>query len=142
MNHETMTVHSALCELKMLDKRIQKKIRETSFCANVRHSLSKINGRPISEYEKSVQEAYDSIVGMIARRKAIRNALSLSNAAPAGGSVVGQGTAFPGLTVEVREAEGAKCERCWMHSTRVGENADHPTLCPRCAAVVAKLPQF
>lgn len=80
MNHETMTVHSALCELKMLDKRIQKKIRETSFCANVRHSLSKINGKPISEYEKSVQEAYDSIVGMIARRKAIRNALSLSNA--------------------------------------------------------------
>ena len=26
--------------------------------------------------------------------------------------------------------------------SRVGEDADHPTLCPRCAAVVAKLPQF
>ena len=80
MNHETMTIHSALCELKMLDKRIQKKIRDTQFCTNVRHSISKINGKPISEYEKNVREAYDSIVGMIARRKAIRNALSLSNA--------------------------------------------------------------
>lgn len=66
----------------------------------------------------------------------------VSGAAPEAGSVTGTGTAYPGLTVEVSEAKGAKCERCWMHSTRVGEDADHPTLCPRCAAVVAKLPQF
>ena len=44
-----------------------------------------------------------------------------------------------GLTIEISEAKGGKCERCWMHSTRVGQDADHPTLCPRCAAVVAKL---
>lgn len=56
--------------------------------------------------------------------------------------MAGQGTAFPGLTVEVSEAKGEKCERCWMHSTQVGQDANHPTLCPRCAAVVAKLPQF
>ena len=67
---------------------------------------------------------------------------TISSAEPAEGSVVGQGAAFPGLTVEVSEARGEKCERCWMHSTRVGEDANHPTLCPRCAAVVAKLPQF
>ena len=66
----------------------------------------------------------------------------VSNAEVAADAVVGQGTAIPGLTVEVSEAKGEKCERCWMHSTRVGENADHPTLCPRCAAVVSKLPQF
>ena len=67
---------------------------------------------------------------------------TVSNADPAEGSVAGQGTAFPGLTVEVSEAKGEKCERCWMHSTQVGQDANHPTLCPRCAAVVAKLPQF
>ena len=66
----------------------------------------------------------------------------ISNAAPAADSVTGQGTNYPALTVEVSEAKGAKCERCWMHNIHVGENADHPTLCPRCAAVVAKLPQF
>ena len=66
----------------------------------------------------------------------------ISNADVAADSVSGTGTSYPGLTVEVSEAKGEKCERCWMHSTRVGEDADHPTLCPRCAAVVAKLPQF
>ena len=61
---------------------------------------------------------------------------------PEDGAVTGQGTAYPGLTVAVTEAKGGKCERCWMHSTQVGQDADHPTLCPRCAAVVANLPQF
>ena len=66
----------------------------------------------------------------------------ISNADVEADSVSGTGTSYPGLTVEVSEAKGEKCERCWMHSTRVGEDPDHPTLCPRCAAVVAKLPQF
>ena len=57
-------------------------------------------------------------------------------------STVGKGTNFPGLTVEIREATGEKCERCWMHSPTVGADADHPTLCARCAAVVRNLPQF
>ena len=43
---------------------------------------------------------------------------------------------FNGLTVEVSEAPGPKCPRCWMHSV----DADAETgLCPRCASVVAKL---
>ena len=67
---------------------------------------------------------------------------TVSNAAPAADSVVGQGTAFPGLTVEISPAQGAKCERCWMQSATVGADADHPTLCARCAQVVRKLPQF
>ena len=49
------------------------------------------------------------------------------------GCVTGRGTAFPGLTVAVREAPGEKCPRCWMHST----HADGDGLCPRCAAVVS-----
>lgn len=80
MNHESMTVHSALCELKMLDKRIQKKIGETIFCNTNRHSSQKLNGKTIGEFNQSALENYQSIVDLIARRKAIRNALSLSNA--------------------------------------------------------------
>ena len=45
---------------------------------------------------------------------------------------------FNGLTVEVNEAPGTKCPRCWKHATEA--NADG--LCPRCAAVVAKIPQI
>ena len=40
------------------------------------------------------------------------------------------------LKVEVTPARGEKCERCWKHHLKVGGNADHPTLCPRCAAVM------
>ncbi|MBQ1899223.1 MAG: isoleucine--tRNA ligase, partial [Ruminococcus sp.] len=40
------------------------------------------------------------------------------------------------LTVEVAKAEGEKCERCWAYSTTVGCDADHPTLCARCAAIL------
>ena len=49
--------------------------------------------------------------------------------------MTGSGTAFPGLRIEVRNAEGTKCPRCWMHSTE----ADEHGLCPRCAAVCKAL---
>ena len=55
---------------------------------------------------------------------------------PAEGAVIGEGVNNPGLKISVTEAPGTKCPRCWMHS----EQADPETgLCPRCAAVVAKL---
>ena len=49
---------------------------------------------------------------------------------------------IPGLTVEVLPAQDLgwkKCERCWTWSTRVGEDATHPTLCERCVPVVRAL---
>ena len=51
-------------------------------------------------------------------------------------------TQLNGVRVAVSEARGEKCARCWMHSPTVGADADHPTLCARCAAVVRTLPQF
>jgi len=44
------------------------------------------------------------------------------------------------VTVGVAKADGAKCERCWVYDTKVGESATHPTLCPRCNEVVADMP--
>ena len=38
-----------------------------------------------------------------------------------------------GLRITVEAAAGAKCERCWHYRTQIGENADHPMLCNRCA---------
>ena len=54
---------------------------------------------------------------------------------PEEGAEVGQGVNFPALTIGVSEAKGTKCPRCWMHST----SANAEGLCPRCAAVIAKL---
>ena len=34
--------------------------------------------------------------------------------------------------VKVENAEGEKCERCWMISKTVGKNLRYPTLCDRC----------
>lgn len=41
-----------------------------------------------------------------------------------------------GLEVLVEKAGGEKCERCWIYSESVGKNAEHPTLCERCANVL------
>ena len=40
------------------------------------------------------------------------------------------------LKVTVAAAEGHKCERCWIYSDEVGQDAEHPTLCKRCAEAV------
>ena len=55
--------------------------------------------------------------------------------APEEGAEVGTGVNFPELTIGVTEAKGTKCPRCWMHS----ESANAEGLCPRCAAVIAKM---
>lgn len=41
--------------------------------------------------------------------------------------------------VEVRRAEGAKCERCWVYSPTVGRSPEHPDLCARCVGVMHEL---
>ena len=43
------------------------------------------------------------------------------------------------LSVQVRNAQGEKCERCWKVLSSVGADSEHPTLCKRCAAVVRKI---
>ena len=43
------------------------------------------------------------------------------------------------LKVDVVEAKGEKCERCWKVLSSVGTVAEHPTLCKRCAEVVKKM---
>jgi isoleucyl-tRNA synthetase len=49
----------------------------------------------------------------------------------------GNGTG--GVHVEVKKADGIKCERCWNYSIHVGEDKIHPTVCERCSAVLKEL---
>ncbi|MGE6258676.1 isoleucine--tRNA ligase [Heyndrickxia sporothermodurans] len=39
-------------------------------------------------------------------------------------------------TILVEKADGETCERCWVVTPDVGQVAEHPTLCARCATVV------
>ena len=37
------------------------------------------------------------------------------------------------LGVKIEQAEGEKCERCWMYSTTVGKDKENPTICHKCS---------
>ncbi len=92
--------------------------------------------------DDTAAQALLSTIGVSLADVFIVSDCNITTADPVADSTVGKGSNFPGLTVEVSEANGQKCERCWMHSPKVGEDPNHPTLCPRCASVVSKLPQF
>ncbi|MGC2234630.1 MAG: isoleucine--tRNA ligase [Pyrinomonadaceae bacterium] len=44
-------------------------------------------------------------------------------------------------TVEIRKADGAKCERCWNYSARVGVSEKYPTVCERCVNALSQIEQ-
>ena len=43
------------------------------------------------------------------------------------------------LKVEIRRADGQKCERCWNYSMHVGEFQKYPTVCERCAEALGEI---
>jgi isoleucyl-tRNA synthetase len=51
----------------------------------------------------------------------------------------GSGNGTGGVHVEVKKADGAKCDRCWNYSIHVGEDKTYPTICERCSAVLKEL---
>jgi isoleucyl-tRNA synthetase len=53
--------------------------------------------------------------------------------------IQGSGNGTSGVHIEVKKAEGAKCDRCWNYSTHVGEDTNYPTICERCSAVLKEL---
>ena len=46
------------------------------------------------------------------------------------------------VSVRVKAAAGVKCGRCWKLLHSVASVGEHEALCPRCAAVMAKLPKM
>ncbi len=43
------------------------------------------------------------------------------------------------MKVEIQKADGAKCERCWNYSVRVGEFEKYPTVCERCVEALREI---
>ncbi|HEX2385072.1 MAG TPA: class I tRNA ligase family protein, partial [Candidatus Binatia bacterium] len=61
-----------------------------------------------------------------------------SEAQDVDGRLLYQSQPLNGL-IEVGKASGRKCERCWKYSEDVGRAPAHPTVCARCARVLAEL---
>ena len=77
---ETMTVHKALAELKNIDSRIEKSIRDNTYCLAVKHSAEKINGITVKSFREKIESNYKKTTDLIARRGAMKRAVILSNA--------------------------------------------------------------
>lgn len=80
MTTETMNIHQALAELKMIGKRIEGAIRETDWVVTNKHSNAKIDGITVKEWCDNVEAKYRKINDLIRRRDAIKRAVVNSNA--------------------------------------------------------------
>lgn len=80
MTTETMNVHKALSERKMLEKRLSSDISTGIYCVANRHSNQKIAGVSIEEFKQQMQGDYDKVVNEIIRYNALNKAIILSNA--------------------------------------------------------------
>lgn len=77
---EKMTIHKALCELKILDNRINNAISSARFCLANKHSNEKVNGVTVEEYQETMKASYNKASDLIRRREVIKRAVVLSNA--------------------------------------------------------------
>jgi hypothetical protein len=75
-----MTVHEGLAELKTLDKRIADKRSKDLYIYSNKHMNAKIDGMTVEEFSKGLKANMQSIEDLIARRAAIKRAITLSNA--------------------------------------------------------------
>lgn len=80
MTQETMTVHQALCDIKVADKRIQKLIGEFTPVTTKKHSSIKAAGVDVNRFNDEVKAQYQKITDIVKRTNAIKAALNQSNA--------------------------------------------------------------
>ena len=77
---EEMTVHQALCELKVLSKRVLKGIQTVKPISVKEHASSKVDGMDVAEFKKNAESDYASVTTLINRWMAIKEAISKYNA--------------------------------------------------------------
>ena len=77
---ETMSVHKALCELKVIGDRIEKTMGKIPFVIANEHANKKIQGIAIDEFVGQIRAAHQATMDLIARREAIKCAVVKSNA--------------------------------------------------------------
>ena len=79
MTTETMTIHEALSELKIIGDRIDNAIHKEFVTINKKNN-KKVNGIPIDDVVTNIESRYQKVNDLIKRRNAIKRAVSISNA--------------------------------------------------------------
>jgi len=110
----------------------------------VAKALELARGRKLigSGLEASVRitAAPEDLPALLAAKRPLLQTLFIVSRAEVGagpeGTVHYESQEIPGLVIDVDRAPGDKCERCWTRSPAVGRDAEHPTLCDRCVAVL------
>jgi len=80
MTTETMTVHKALAELKVLDSRIVDAILSGDFVITKKNNQDTVKGKTVEQFKSKATEAFQKASDLIRRRNAIKNAVVVSNA--------------------------------------------------------------
>ena len=83
--------------------------------------------------DDEAKEVWEQVKEMNLPELFIVSDVVLGSDMPNAENITGKGENFKGINIEVMNAPGEKCPRCWMHSTR----ANAEGLCPRCAEVMA-----
>ena len=133
------TVHT-----EYIDKELETKWDE--FIA-IRSEITKV--LEAARQAKTIGHSLDAKVELHATGEALRilknvekdlaNLLIVSQATVVEGMTEGAAaTGREDLQIVVEPAQGHKCERCWIYSDTVGQDAEHPTLCARCCEVLKK----
>lgn len=80
MTTETMNIHKALAEQKLIDDKINKIIDSTDFVSYHTAGNDKVKGIPIDKFNQEVRSRLDSLTDMFARRDALHRGVQQSNA--------------------------------------------------------------
>ena len=80
MTKETMTVHQALCEMKVLGKRINAAIRAVKPISTKEQNAQKVDGITLDEFKSLAKSSHDSAVDLIKRQIALKAAVNQYNA--------------------------------------------------------------
>lgn len=77
---EKMTVHQALCEIKVSDKKLSKVFEGLDVVAANRANAKKVNGIDPTEYANNAKSEYQKALDLIKRNVAIKKAVNEYNA--------------------------------------------------------------
>lgn len=80
MKKETMSVHRALAELKLIDDKTAREIQRAQFAAVKKVTGKTVNGFTTDDFKTKSMGSLQSVKDLMARRTAIKSALVLSNA--------------------------------------------------------------
>ena len=80
MTKETMNIHKALCELKILDDRISRAVDDCRYVGVTKIVSKRVGSQTVEAFSESVKDGYKSAMDLIKRRQAIKTAVVKSNA--------------------------------------------------------------